>query len=62
MTAIRDAEEWIARLKRSGIKRFKFKELPDELKNMHFFRKAIELNKIGVVEKDSNNVATWQVM
>lgn len=60
-TAIRDANEWVAMLKKAGITKFVFKELPEELRNKKILHKASDLNLIEKEEKDSNNVAVWKL-
>lgn len=63
--AEKDARKWVldvrTELEKNGARklRFKYKDLPDNLKIKKVFRKAGELLLIKIVERDSWNVATW---
>lgn len=59
--AIQDAEEWVAKLKKAGLKRFMFSELPEELRSKKILHKASFLKLIEKAEKNSNNVAVWKM-
>ena len=38
--AIQDAEEWVVKLKKAGLTRFMFRELPEELGSKKILHKA----------------------
>lgn len=52
--------DWIAELKKRGIKKFQFKELPEDLKNIGAVRKAKVLGKIKEKQKIGSTIV-WKV-
>lgn len=61
IVAIRDAEGWVVKLKKAGLGRFMFRDLPEELRSKKILHKAADLGLIEKAEKDNNNVAIWQI-
>lgn len=65
--AEKDARKWVSEVKeeleKKGSKkpRFKYKDLPENLKSKKLFRKAGELALIKIIERDSWKVATWGI-
>lgn len=48
-------------MKKAGLKRFMFRDLPEELRSKKILHKASFLKLIEKAEKDHNNVAIWRI-
>jgi hypothetical protein len=59
-TNVIDVKIWIEELKRRGINEFRFKDLPNDLKNIGIIRKARVIGMIKEKEK-VKSVIIWNV-
>lgn len=58
----KDVEDWKNRIKKKGFKKFKLKELPEELRNKRMLIRAKVLGKIEKIDKDVRCIATWKFL
>lgn len=59
---VKEVKEWISELKKRGIKEFKIKDLPEDIKMRHMIRKANIIGLLEKVSKDKENCTIWRVI
>ena len=59
-TTTRDVEDWIEKLKKNGIKEFRFKDLPDDLKKIGMIKKSKVIGLIKM-KKKIKDIVLWEI-
>lgn len=56
-----EIEIWVSKIKEKGFRKFRLRELPEELRDKSMLLRAKNLGLINKLEKDQKCIVTWEI-